>query len=137
MADRVCEELATGLSLRQVCEGVGMPTMSTVFRWLTLHVEFSEMYTRAREVQAETMADEILSIADDGRNDTYVDDEGRQRTDQDVIARSRLRVDARKWLAAKLMPRKYGEKVENTLKGDANAPLAIERIERVIVDPKK
>jgi len=88
-----------------------MPSQSTVFKWLSLHKEFAEQYVRAREVQADHMAEEILEIADDGRNDTYVDDEGNKKTDHDVIARSRLRVDARKWLASKMAPKKYGEKV--------------------------
>ncbi len=69
------------------------------------------MYVRAREDQADTLADEIVAIADDGSNDTYEKD-GVVLTNQDVVARSRLRVDARKWVAAKLKPKKYGDKVD-------------------------
>lgn len=69
---------------------------------------------RAREAQADLLAEQILQIADDGTNDTQTDDEGRVRVDQDVIARSRLRVDARKWLASKMAPKKYGDKIEHT-----------------------
>lgn len=87
-----------------------MPGLSTVFRWLAENELFRDNYARAREVQADVLADEILEIADEGRNDTYVDDEGRERTDYDVVARSKLRVDARKWIASKLLPKKYGER---------------------------
>ena len=92
-----------------------MPT-STVFRWLQDQPEFLERYTHARHCQAESLAEEILEIADDGSNDTYLDSEGNRRTDHDVVNRSRLRVDARKWLLAKLHPAKFGDKIEASAK---------------------
>lgn len=73
--------------------------------------EFSEQYARAREAQADKLAEEALQIADDGRSDTYLDAEGNERTDTEVIQRSKLRVDTRKWLASKMAPKKYGDKV--------------------------
>ncbi|HCE6991259.1 TPA: hypothetical protein NOV39_001187 [Pseudomonas aeruginosa] len=72
-----------------------------------------ESSTRAREAQADTLAEEILQIADDGSNDTYTDDEGRTHVDYDHISRSKLRVDARKWLASKMAPKKYGDRITN------------------------
>lgn len=71
------------------------------------------------------MAEEILEIADNGENDTYIDEHGNKRTDHDVVARSRLRVDARKWLASKMAPKRYGDKVETTVKGDNDNPLTV------------
>jgi len=56
----------------------------------------------------------LLEVADDGRNDTYTDEDGNIRTDHDVIARSRLRVDTRKWLLSKALPKIYGDKIEAT-----------------------
>ena len=117
IADVICERIADGESLRSICKDEDMPNKATVFKWLAAQKEFSDQYARARESQAETMADEILAIADDGVNDTYLDDDGNERTNHDVIARSRLRVDARKWLASKLAPKKYGEKVQTELSG--------------------
>ena len=73
--------------------------------------EFSEQYARAREAQADKLAEEALQIADDGRSDTYVDGDGSVKTDTEVIQRSKLRVDTRKWLASKMAPKKYGDKV--------------------------
>jgi hypothetical protein len=87
-----------------------MPDARSVFRWLAANEDFRQQYARAREAQADFMAEEILQIADDGRNDTYQTDDG-EFVNHDVIARSRLRVDARKWLAAKMAPKKYGDKI--------------------------
>ena len=73
--------------------------------------EFSEQYARAREAQADKLAEEALQIADDGRSDTYLDAEGNEKTNTEAIQRSKLRVDTRKWLASKMAPKKYGDKV--------------------------
>lgn len=111
IADLICEALAEGHSLRSICAADDMPAKSTVFKWLSEQPAFSDQYARAREAQADALFDDILEIADDGRNDSYLDDDGNRRTDHDVIARSKLRVEARKWMAAKLRPRVYGEKL--------------------------
>jgi len=110
MADLICKRLADGESLRSICANDGFPAASTVFKWLSEKQPFSEQYARAREAQADHLAEQILQIADDGSNDTYPTDDG-QAVNHDVIARSRLRVDARKWLASKMAPKKYGDKV--------------------------
>ncbi len=125
LADLICERLSDGESLRSICQGEEMPNKATVFRWLAARPDFSDQYARAREVQAETMADDILQIADDGANDTYVDENGNKRTDHDVIARSKLRVDARKWLASKMAPKRYGDKVDVNHGGQADNPLSV------------
>lgn len=125
VAATICERIASGDSVRLIAESPDMPAQSTIYLWLQEHREFSERYARAREAQAEHMQDEILSIADDGRNDTYEDESGGVRTDQDVIARSRLRVDTRKWLMSKLAPKKYGDKVVNEHGGIGGGPLVI------------
>lgn len=110
IADKICARLADGESLRAICRDEDMPCKTSVFKWLAADKAFADQYARAREAQADTMADEILEIADDGRNDTYMGEDGIERTDTDVIARSRLRVDARKWLASKMAPKKYGDR---------------------------
>jgi len=138
LADRICEEIANGRSLRAICSDPSMPGKATVFRWLAQEEGFRDQYARAREAQADALADEILDIADDGANDTYVDEDGRERTNTDVIARSRLRVDARKWIAAKLKPKVYGDKLATELSGPGGGAMLHqhELIERVIVDPQ-
>lgn len=115
IANEICSRLVDGKSLKKICEMEDMPSKATVFKWLSENEVFSDKYARARESQADTLADEIIDIADDGENDTYEDDEGNVRTNQDVIARSRLRVDARKWIASKLKPKKYGDKIQTDI----------------------
>ncbi len=102
-----------------------MPSKRTVLRWLASKDRegFCHQYARAREFQADLLAEQILEIADDGSNDTYVDDEGNVRVDYDHIQRSRLRVDARKWLASKMAPKKYGDRIETTHTGPNGNPI--------------
>lgn len=106
-----------GESLRHICAESNMPDKSTVFRWLAANEAFRDQYARARTVQAEVMADDILAIADDGTNDWM------ERIGQDGepigwtlngehVQRSKLRLDSRKWLMSKLAPKKYGERLE-------------------------
>lgn len=127
VADAICERIAEGESLRAICrEDETMPAMSTVFRWLASNEAFSEQYARAREEQAEALADEIVSIADEVSVTTKVEGKGEDAEvvlalDPTAVARNRLRVDARKWVAAKLKPKKYGDKM--TLAGDPESPL--------------
>lgn len=117
LAEKICERVATSTdSLEKICSDDDMPNRATVYRWLFKHAEFSDMYARAKEGQMELMAEECLQIADDGRNDIKII-EGRngediEVTNHDVINRSRLRVDTRKWLMSKLAPRRYGEKAQ-------------------------
>jgi hypothetical protein len=137
IADLICERIAQGESLRAILkDDETLPASSTIFKWLNEQEGFSEQYARAREAQADTLFDEILAIADDGTNDSYKDEDGNPRTDHDVIARSKLRVDARKWMAGKLRPKKYGDKLE--LSGDPDRPLqTVARIELVALEGEK
>ena len=112
LAAQVCTHIAEGKSLRIIGGMDGMPHQATIMAWLDgSRPEFSEQYARAREAQADKLAEEILAIADDGRSDTYLDAEGNEKTDSEVIQRSKLRVEARKWLASKMAPKKYGDKM--------------------------
>lgn len=117
IAARICAELAEGKSMRTVCKAEDMPAMSTVFLWLRTHEEFSEQYTRAKAEAADALVEEMLDIADDGTNDWMEvhDKEGNcvgYKVNGEHVQRSRLRVEARKWIAAKLKPKKYGEKID-------------------------
>jgi hypothetical protein len=107
--DEICEKIANGESLRKICKDDKMPNLTSVWKWLNNNEELSKQYARAREEQAETFVDEILDIADYKKDDTYLDEDGKEIINQEVIARSRLRVDARKWIASKLKPKKFGD----------------------------
>lgn len=115
LGQRICDLMEQGLSLRTIEVMPDMPSRYTMMRWLNdpEKPDLQVMAGYAREARADRLADEILSIADDGSNDTYTDEDGNQKVDYDVIARSRLRVDARKWYASKLAPKKYGDKLTN------------------------
>lgn len=87
----------------------GVPTYPTIMEWLKAYDEFASMYRQAKEDQADTLADEIIAIADS------VKDAG--PADSAKVNAARLRVDARKWVAAKLKPKVYGDRVEAALTG--------------------
>ena len=125
ITDDICERLAGGESLVSICKDENMPSKSTVFNWLDEHKAFLDKYVRAREAQADHLADEIIAIADDGLNDTYEIEPGVRGVNHDVIARSRLRVDARKWMASKLAPKKYGDKVTTEHTGPDGGPVTM------------
>ena len=111
-SDYICDQIAEGRSLRSILKDADMPASSTVFKALAADREFAERYARAREVQADALFDEILDIADESKNDTFVDADGNIGTNQEVVARSRIRIDARKWMAGKLRPKVYGDKLD-------------------------
>ena len=107
--DEICVRIAEGESLRKICKDEKMPSLVAVWKWLNNSEELVKQYTRAREEQAETLVDEMIDIADYKKDDTYLDEDGKEIINQEVIARSRLRVDARKWVASKLKPKKFGD----------------------------
>lgn len=108
----IIERMCDGESLRSICRDESMPHMSTVILWKSKHPEFSDQYETAMRTRAQHLFDELLEIADDNSRDTYVDDHGNERTNTEVVARSRLKVDTRKWALSKMIPKLYGDKVE-------------------------
>ena len=118
LAREVCERMAAGESLRHICTDDHMPSETAVRGWALDDVEgFSTQYTRAIELRAMRWAEEILDIADDGSNDSTSD-----ITDHDHINRSWLRVDTRKWLLSKVLPKVYGDKLQHT--GEGGGPVS-------------
>ena len=93
--------------------GHNLPDYSTIMQWLCDDPKLSDIYARAKSDQADFMVDEILAIADDGEND-YMQRKGENNEgwqfNGEHVQRSRLRIDARKWVAGKLRPRKYSDK---------------------------
>ena len=128
VAAKVCALVSCGKSMKTVCAAEDMPAPSTIYLWLRAHVDFSEQYARAKVEAADALVDEILDIADDGTNDWMEvhDREGDcvgYRINGEHVQRSRLRIDSRKWVAAKLQPKKYGEKVDVNHGIDPGNPL--------------
>jgi len=113
-ADKICELLIDGKSLREICRREDMPAAVTVCKWLSEpgREEFAKQYARAREMQADMIFDETLEIADNSKNDwveTNDPENPGYRLNGEHVQRSRLRIDTRKWMAGKLRPKKYGE----------------------------
>lgn len=126
--DALCVRLGLGESLAQICRDEDMPSQAVVYQWLNRHPEFQERYARAREEQAETHADEIVSIADETPKIKEVRDKDGNvidiTLDSAYIAWQKQRIEARKWNAAKQRPKKYGDRV--THGGDDDAPVVVE-----------
>jgi hypothetical protein len=109
--------------LLHICEEKEMPTTSTVYNWLLDDDkrEFLDKYRRARDAQAEKMSEEIIDISDDGTNDLMTITKGNETynvEDREVTNRSKLRVNARQWYLSKVMPKKFGDKLDLTSGGD-------------------
>ena len=122
--------------MHRACEPDDMPNKRTVFRWLRTNKEFCHQYEEAKAESADFLAEEMIEIADDGTND-YMTKENNDGSEYEVvnsehIQRSRLRIDARKWIASKLKPKKYGDKTIHS--GDSDNPIIVDHIKRTIVD---
>jgi hypothetical protein len=118
IANEICERMSKGESLRRI---VGpdrddfMPSETTVRRWLAgaedWSAEFRRQYAQARENQADFYAEDVVEISDEAVADAV------------EVARNRLRIDARKWYASKLSPKKYGDKVAHVGGEEGDAPI--------------
>jgi hypothetical protein len=118
----ILTRLTEGESLRSIVKDAHMPPQATVYEWLAAKPDFAEQYAYARDQQAETLADEIIALADEKPKEV-TDDKGHGRIDNGWVTWQKNRVDARKWVASKLKPKKYGDRVTHA--GDAENPLEI------------
>lgn len=130
----VCDRIATcSLSLSTILaqgyKGMDLPAPSQIYEWLRVSEELQEMYARAKRDQSDYLAEEMLDIADDARNDYMLmisaDGQEKKALDKEFVQRSRLRIETRKWLMGKLHPRRYGDTVFNKHSIDEDDPLAI------------
>ena len=110
IADKICERIADGESLRSICRDPEMPSTSSVCKWLGQFDSFAEQYARARELQADALFDDILDIADKGA------------IALEAAEDRRLQIDARKWMAGKLRG-KYSDKVKHVGGDDGDSPI--------------
>lgn len=139
LMDTILDKIIEGKSMSSICREEGMPAPSTVMRWISNSKDLQERYAHACRERTEALMEEMFAIADDSTND-WMMIEGRRVANREVIDRSRLRVDVRKWNMAKMKPKKYGDKIEldgeirhitPLLGGDARRT---EAIEGVVVD---
>ena len=121
IALEICDRIADGESLVKICSDAKMPKKTAVYEWLLRHKEFADIYARAREDQADTLADEIHAIADE-LPQQVVDEKGNAtRYDSAYVQWQKNRVDARKWVAAKLKPKKYSDRIAHVGDNEADS----------------
>ena len=127
LADAICDHIADGTPLREICRAEGMPAWRTVYHWLEEQPEFSARFARARVVGFDAIAEDCMAIADDTSRDTKTvghDKYERDTADTEWISRSKLRVETRLKLLAKWDPKRYGDKVEQTIVGPASITIS-------------
>jgi hypothetical protein len=110
-----CRRLALGRSAVSVCEDADMPSYNTLYDALSKDENFQGEYARAKELRAEAYLEELSEIADDGRNDWMTIKRGNEYVEvpnREVLERSKLRVQTRQWIMSKMLPRKYGDKLD-------------------------
>lgn len=107
----ICARVANGEYLGKICKEPGMPHTQTFWNWRNEDAVVFAAYAHAQEARAERLADQVVEVADEKPNH-FIDDKGRERIDPGSVAHQKLRMDARKWVAAKLLPKRYGERIE-------------------------
>lgn len=117
IADRICEQMAAGWSLVKICQQEGFPSTTAVFNWQMKNPEFREKYDEAQRKRTEFLSEQLWDIADETTGD---------------VQRDKLRVDTRKWVLARMNPKRWGDRVETNHTGSVE----IQQIKRTIVDTK-
>lgn len=131
LADTLCLRVACGEVLSRICREESMPDRATVWRWTEEHEDFRNSLRAARESGSHALIDEAVEIADDGRND-WMELQTKSGVkvvlDREHVDRSKLRVETRKWLASKVAPRAYGDKVTTELTGPNGGPVQFQTV---------
>ena len=128
ITELVCSELALGKSLRSILDADDkLPSASTFLDWIGADSFLAEQYAHARQMAYELLADEIVAIADEN----YTTDEHgvRERLSSEAIQRNRLRVDTRKWMLSKMLPKVYGDKIQTEHTGKDGGPIQLQAVD--------
>lgn len=116
VAAKILARMETGESLRNICRTPGMPTEAAVRKWVRLDLDgFSAHYARARELQMDAMSEELLEIADA----------------PDPNGNARLRIDTRKWLMSKIVPKRFGDKQTHEHSGPGGKPIELHNLSKL------
>ena len=116
VADSICKRISSGETLRKICKELQISS-TTVYLWLSEVEPFEKQYAHAKERQMEAISDEMMEIADSVE---FASESGNA-----AVQAARLQVDTRKWLLSKLLPKKYGDRIENRLAGPEGEALKI------------
>jgi hypothetical protein len=128
IADAVCDAIASSSKgLAAIIKDLDLAVYpSLIYKWIQQNEAFRERYARAKADQARVMADEIQEIADTPQEGEVVTDSAKDGVTirrGDMLEHRKLRIESRKWLAAKLLPKVYGDRT--VLAGDKDAPLGL------------
>ena len=119
--EEICLRIEEGEPTRQILKETRMPSTSTFYQWLSNCEIKAKRYAYACDIRTEVIAEEMLEIADDGTNDLMTIQKGDisyEQENKEVVNRSKLRIETRKWLLAKMNPKKFGDRLDLTTKGD-------------------
>lgn len=120
LAEEICNRVAGGETLSEICrrKGPGVLNRKTIIQWFVRYPDFNHAYMRAFVTRLSHASDEIISIAEDGTNDFIerLKEDGAKTLifNREHVERSKMRIDARKWLMTKLLPHQYGDRVDLT-----------------------
>lgn len=125
LAKKICHEVSTTThGLKKLCAmHDDFPTPETIRTWRLYNEEFSALYARAKMHQADNLAEDCIDIADDNSRDSIHSEDGKETFNNEFAQRSRIRIDTRKWIAAKLLPRQYGDRLLVEKKTEENERL--------------
>lgn len=125
LGKKICRAISvTTDSMTAICSrNADFPVRETIWEWRLDHPDFANMYDIAKRAQADLLVEEIKDIADDSARDNKHNANGDIVCDSEWVARSRLRVDTRKWIACKLLPKVYGDLAKLELLQDRNEEL--------------
>lgn len=145
--EEIIEWICSGKSVNSIllCKKDSMPSHTTFYAWVKNDANLYAKYARALKVRADVHVEQIIDIADDSSQDTKIvyNASGMEIEveDKEYTSRSKLRVEARKWAASKMNPKKYGDKVEHdvqvtdkTIKFKFGEPITPEDIEHVEIE---
>jgi hypothetical protein len=114
IAAEICRRLSEGEALTEICRTKGYPSKAVIFNWQTADINgFADQYAEARKVGWFGIAEEMLELSDNGSNDWMLrndPDNAGWQFNGEHYQRSRLRLDTRKWLLSKMLPKIYGDR---------------------------
>ncbi len=138
--NEIVEHISNGSSLKNTLESNShLPTRTTIYTWLNnthdnYDKTFLNNYTRACEERADSIFDEVIDIADDSSSDTKTLEDGKEVLNGEFVARSRIRIDARKWVLGRMKPKKYGERIQHANDPENPLPTPATAVEVVFKD---
>lgn len=114
------ERIACGEAVSKICDEAGFPSRKTFYGWVLRNDDLRERYEVALVARHYALADETLEIADEP-----VGSLESGATDSGAVQKQRLQVDTRKWLLSKMVPKKYGDKLQQELTGTDGGPVQV------------